>query len=60
MIDDPEAATYSRIATMAPPGEHEMMMKAMARPCHVGQLVNHHHANSAITTDIVASCDTMP
>jgi hypothetical protein len=35
-------------------------MKAMARPHHVGQLVNRHRANSAITTDTVASRHTMP
>ena len=25
-------------------------MKAMARPCLAGQLVNHHRANNAVTT----------
>jgi len=35
-------------------------MKAMARPCLAGQLVNHHRANNAITTGTVASHHAMP
>ena len=44
MTNDLGAATNSRTA---PPGDKEAMTKAMARPCRVGRLVNHHRAYSA-------------
>lgn len=41
------------------PGEQEVVMKAIARPCCVGQLVNHRHANSAIMIGTIAPRHTM-
>jgi hypothetical protein len=35
-------------------------MKATTRPCRAGQLMNHRHANSVVTTGLVASRHAMP
>jgi hypothetical protein len=55
VTDDLGAATCSRTIATTPPGEQETMTKATARPQRAGQLVNHHHANSVVTTGTIAS-----
>jgi hypothetical protein len=54
-IDDLGAATCSCTVATTPPGEYETMTKATARPQRAGQLVNHHHADSAVTTGTATS-----
>ena len=60
MTHDLEVATYSLTITMTLLGEQETMTKATARPYRIGQLVNHRHANSVVTTSTIAPRHAMP
>jgi len=55
--NDLGAATNSGTS---PPGDQEAMMKAIARPHHVGWLAKHQCAHSAATNGTVAPRHTMP
>jgi hypothetical protein len=56
-IDDPRVATYSY---MTPPGDHETMTEATARPRRTGWLANHQRVNSATRTGTIAPYHPMP
>jgi hypothetical protein len=58
--DDPRVSTCSLIVTTMLLVEQETMTKATTSSRRTGQRVNHHCANSAVTTDTVASCHTTP
>jgi hypothetical protein len=55
--NDLGTATNSRTA---PPGDQEVMTKAMVRPRRTGRLAKHHRAYSAATTGTVTPCHPMP
>jgi hypothetical protein len=60
VTDDPRVATYSHTDATSPPREREMMTTATASSHRTRQLMNHHRANSAVTTGTVAPRHAMP